>query len=167
MKHQLTNRVKLLHKVAIFSEGQVLLLKRSPNSPSRPNCWDLPGGNSEWPKAGESDFDYHQKDITRELQEETHLSIETTHFSHQNLVYFRTYYDADKDIYTIICGWHLSLDTLPKIILSHEHTQFKWAQLTNLDSYNVGGQAGEFIKDIIRSSSIYTEHAPPSDYELK
>ncbi len=71
-EHQLTTNVKFLHKVAIIreldGEKQVLILQRDSNSFSRPDCWDLPGGNAEWPIEGQvSTADLHQADTAREV----------------------------------------------------------------------------------------------------
>ena len=151
--HQLTPNVKLLHKAVIIYEKKVLILRRSPKSPSRPNCWDLPGGNSEWPQDKPSGFDYHTHDISRELQEEIDLTVDPTHFTRNTLTYFHSYFDTDKDIYTIICGWQLILCDLPNIPISHEHTKYQWVEPSSLEELDFGGKAGNFIKDIIQASS--------------
>lgn len=151
--HQLTANVKLLHKIAIEFEGKVLILKRSSESKSRPNCWDLPGGNSEWPEEGtQSGFDLHTTDIVREIEEETGIQVNKLQFSESSLVYFHTYFDADKQIYTIICGWSLSIASNPVITLSSEHQEFKWVKSSEVDSFDFGVKAGDFVKAIIKQS---------------
>jgi len=152
--HQLTKNVKFLHKVAIIFEDKILLLKRSQDSINRPSSWDLPGGNSEWPEVGsESGFDYHLKDVVREIVEEAGIEVEIQRFNHNSMIYFRTYFDADKQIYTMICGWKLELETKPKVTISHEHTKHQWVKAEALAGFDFGGEKGEFIKEIIRSSN--------------
>lgn len=153
VSHQLTPNVKLLHKVVIESNKQILVLKRSPQSLSRPNCWDLPGGNSEWPtKSAQSGFDYHLHDIVRELVEETSISLKPQLFTHDRLVYFRSYFDAQKQIYTLICGWKLELKKRPTVTLSSEHSRYEWISYDQIDAIDFGGQKGTFIQEIVRNA---------------
>lgn len=153
---QLTDRVKFLHKVTIIRSSEerkeVLLLKRSAESTSRPNCWDLPGGNAEWPASEQvSVADLHQFDVAREIKEESNLTVKETIFDLAHLLYFSSYFDATKQIYTIICGWCINLDDTDQaeIKISHEHQDFSWANAKQLDSYDFGGVKGEFIKTMV------------------
>lgn len=150
--HQLTENVKLLHKIAIIAGGEVLLLKRAMDSTNRPGCWDLPGGNSEWPETTISGFNLHAHDVVREIKEETHILADSTSINQTALIYFSTYFDANKQIYTVICGWKLTLDNQPQVILSHEHSEYIWAEVAHLDSFDFGGAKGEFIKNIITNA---------------
>ncbi len=148
----LTEKVKLLQKVALFAGGNVLLLQRSPEEHSRPGCWDLPGGNSEWPTGEQAGFGLHKADLIRELQEETGLLLQSTDFTHNDLVYFETFFDKPKQQFSVICGWRYDLpaDFDPQSIrLSHEHTAFAWVQPDQLDQYDFGGDCGAFITEII------------------
>ena len=155
LQHQLTDRVKFLHKVAITrlagANQEVLLLQRSSQALSRPGAWDLPGGNSEWPAAEQgSAADLHQADIVREIKEETALTAPANLLTLDHLIYFSSYYDADKQIYTIICGWHLSWSDTDQrdIQISAEHQQLAWVKLDQLDNYDFAGDKGQFVKSI-------------------
>lgn len=150
--HQLTENVKLLHKIVIRNGDRILLLKRSQEAVSRPGCWDLPGGNSEWPSVSESSFDLHAKDVVREIKEETSIEVDANLINQSALVYFSTYFDAAKQIYTVICGWKLVLDQQPQVILSHEHSEYIWADYAHLDSFDFGDNRGEFVKEVVRRS---------------
>lgn len=84
-QHQLTENVKLLQKAVIIRQSgsaiEALLLQRSETAASRPNCWDLPGGNSEWPVLGQSSIaNLHLGDIKREILEETSLQVDEQNF---------------------------------------------------------------------------------------
>jgi len=154
--HQLTPNVKLLHKVAVIIESKVLILKRAPNSKTRPKCWDLPGGNSEWPvKINHPTQDLYKLDVAREVWEETGIRAQPDHFSLSSLVYFSTFYEPKKEIYTMICGWKIvyaDRSFLEFVGLSDEHTEFKWIEKNELAKYDFGGKKGEFVANIIKEA---------------
>lgn len=161
-KHQLTDNVKLLQKAVLVHNDTFLILQRAEDSKSRPLCWDLPGGNSEWP---ESMFDsegmvknqenMHRQDMAREIREETGLTVFEEHFTFENMVLFRTFFDAESEVYSIIIGWKVQLpDDFEKnsVVISHEHIDHKWISFDELHEYDFGGKKGEFVKDIIRGA---------------
>lgn len=159
LPHQLTDQVKLLQKVAVLRWNQtdleVLLLKRSAEALSRPNCWDLPGGNSEWPSSS-SRANLHLDDLVRELSEETSLQVSARHFDNQLPVYFSTYFDSEKQIFTVICGWLLdfSATSQEEIKVSLEHQTYAWVKAQALTDYDFGGERGSFVLEIIQKSLI-------------
>ena len=152
-EHKLTANVKFLHKVAIIRESdgekQVLLLQRASNSESRPDCWDLPGGNAEWPVEGQvSVADLHQADTAREVLEEANLTVSAAIFNLDHLVYFSSYFAAQKEIYTVICGWMINFadSDQAEIKISDEHQELVWVSLADLENYDFGGAKGKFVK---------------------
>ncbi len=158
-KHQLTENVKLLQKAAIIRQGnsglEVLLLQRSADAKSRPNCWDLPGGNSEWPAQNQlSAADLHLGDIKREIQEETALQVSENAFDLNKLVHFSTYFDSEKQVFTVICGWLVIFASTnqTEIQISSEHQNYIWASQANLANYDFGGDSGAFVLDTIQKS---------------
>lgn len=158
-KHQLTENVKLLQKAAIIRQSdsglEVLLLQRSENALSRPNCWDLPGGNSEWPEQSQiSAANLHVRDIKREIQEETALEVPESAFDLNKLVHFSTYFDSEKQVFTVICGWLVifSSPNQTEIQISSEHQNYIWASPANLANYDFGGDSGSFVLDTIQKS---------------
>jgi len=161
MKQQLTNRVKFLHKVVIIKteseQKRALILKRASDASSRPSAWDLPGGNAEWPTEEQlSDFDLHQYDIAREIKEESNLLVNSQVFDLDHLLYFASYFEADRQIYTVICGWGLALEETDQaaIKISEEHQDQAWINEEELVNYDFGGERGRFIKDIIKKAFI-------------
>ncbi len=158
VKHQLTTNVKLLQKAAIIrqhhSNLEVLLLQRSSDALSRPNCWDLPGGNSEWPQNKSSMANLHLADLSREIVEETALQINTNALQLKNLVHFSTYFDSNKQVFSIIGGWFVNFDSTNQveIQISLEHQKYAWVSQTDLHEYDFGGQQGAFVLEIILNS---------------
>ncbi|MFZ5438166.1 MAG: NUDIX domain-containing protein [Patescibacteria group bacterium] len=154
--HQLTENVKFLHKVALVHQGKVLVLKRAANAKSRPGAWDLPGGNAEWPaELTTSKRNVHQEDIAREVIEETGFEVLPAVFSLENMVHFFSYFDERKQVYSIVCGWVVSnlTDLDPdKVLLSDEHTEYRWIELDELASLDFGEPVGRFVKTIIENS---------------
>lgn len=152
--HRLTQHVKLLHKVALISKGQVLILRRSAQEKSRPGKWDLAGGNSEWP----ADLDkpclnLHQNDISREIVEETGIEIPADYFTDQQLVFFATHFSPETQIYSINCGWRVTGITdsqRQQVKISSEHSESTWISLTELDQYDFGGPDRDYETKIIR-----------------
>jgi 8-oxo-dGTP pyrophosphatase MutT (NUDIX family) len=160
LKHQLTDQVKLLQKVSIIRSNQteleVLLLQRSPEALSRPNCWDLPGGNSEWPEENLSQANLHLQDLSREVKEETALQFAPAVLKNQLPVHFSTYFDGEKQIFTVICGWSLDFDSTnqAEIQLSAEHQAYAWVNAKSLTDYDFGGEQGAFVLDVIQQAFL-------------
>jgi 8-oxo-dGTP pyrophosphatase MutT (NUDIX family) len=160
-KHQLTDQVKLLQKVAIIrhkgTDLEVLLLRRSDDAKSRPGAWDLPGGNSEWPSESQvSAANLHLADLNREINEETGLIASDSAFMLKLPVHFSTYFDSQKQIYTVICGWLLNYAATDQaaIQISAEHQAFAWVSGVDLPNYDFGGDSGTFVLDIIQKALL-------------
>lgn len=155
MRHQLTSQVKLLHKVVLLHDNKVLILKRAKDSKSRPEKWDLPGGNSEWPEdLNHNSRDIHTLDVAREIWEETGLRFTPNLFDKKALIYFSTFYEVEKQIYSVICGWlvkRLTADQAKGVTISDEHTDFAWIELKDLKKYDFGADRGKFVVEIIES----------------
>lgn len=153
--HQLTTNVKLLQKVVLLHQGAALLLKRAADSGSRPEKWDLAGGNSEWPGLGQAGSGLHRLDLAREVKEETNLTIDPNQLNLDQLVFFDTFFDETKQIFSIICGWqyHLPDDfRREQVKISSEHTDLAWARLDDLAHFDFGGPKGEFVKRMIEQA---------------
>ncbi len=157
LAHQLTQDVKLLHKVALVSKDKVLILKRSEKAKSRPGKWDLPGGNSEWPtEQTVNQVNLHQDDLVREVLEETGIALSIESFLINNLIYYATFFEADRQIYSINCGWVVMLDKhfekTPSVLISNEHQDFIWITLSQLNEFDFGGPSRDYETAIIRKA---------------
>ncbi len=146
--HMLTSNTKLLQKAVLFFDKKVLLLKRSLDSKSRAGKWDLPGGNSEWPQVNKDLENSYKQDIVREIKEETCIDVSQDVFEYDNICYFGTYFQAQKQVYTIIVGWSILLEKKEDVRISNEHIDFRWVSKQELDDYDFG-QTGYFVKQMI------------------
>lgn len=153
--HQLTKDVKLLQKVALKHGDKILILKRDENTHSRPLAWDLPGGNVEWPETLENKGSFHQEDATREVLEESGVEVSLDQFITENLVYFSTFFEAQKQVFSVIVGWKVDLPEdfdEESIKLSIEHINYEWITKDQLDNFDFGGSKGEFVKQMIKAA---------------
>jgi len=96
--------------VAIVSEGQILLVKRSETAGKYPNFWSVPMGGVE---KGET----FREGAARELQEETMLDINP-----KELVYLGTIKDGVYNRITKI--FKADMGGKPEPTLDHEHTDW-------------------------------------------
>ena len=96
--------------VAIVSEGQILLVKRSETAGKYPNFWSVPMGGIE---KGET----FREGAARELKEETMLD-----FNPKELVYLGTIKDG---VHNRLCKiYKADMGGKPKPTLDHEHTDW-------------------------------------------
>jgi 8-oxo-dGTP pyrophosphatase MutT (NUDIX family) len=153
--HQLTQNVKLLQKVALVQSGDVLVGRRAADPVRRPGCWDLPGGNSEWPEEGRVGFGLHREDLVREILEETGVKVLSESIQHENMNFFETFFDAGKQVFSIIAGWRIELPEefdRSGITLSSEHTESAWVSQDRLEMFDFGGEKGAFVKEIVSAA---------------
>ncbi len=155
MLHQLTENTKLLQKALIVADGKVLLLKRSAESKTRPEKWDLPGGNSEWPKEANVDIkDPHQADLLREIKEETDLDVGSFWQNRKQPLFFTTYFEGQKQVFSVIVIWQIKIPSTlqTRVKISSEHSEFHWVDLAKVLEYDFGfaGEDGGFIRESLR-----------------
>ena len=108
--YHLTKPLRKVGGVAIVSEGQVLLVKRSETAGKYPNFWAVPMGGIE---KGET----FREGAARELKEETMLDINP-----KSLVYLGTIKDGVYNRLTKI--FKAEVDGKPKPTLDHEHVDY-------------------------------------------
>ncbi|MDI9437555.1 MAG: NUDIX domain-containing protein [Euryarchaeota archaeon] len=112
-------------------DGKILILKRSSESMTNPDKWELPGGKVD---QGES-FDQALK---REVKEETNLTISLDHVvgvSEQNL--------------TLIRAVHIILSARVKegeLHLSSEHDGYAWVYFDTLPEYELADWLEDYVK---------------------
>lgn len=104
--------------------NKFLILRRHPNSKTNADCWELPGGKVD---PGE-DFD---KALIREFIEETSLTIKIGDLLgavQEDFPYKRT----------IAVIMHVE-SISGEIIISDEHTEWKWASIDEIKDLNLSG----------------------------
>ena len=115
-------------KAVMFdADGRILILKRSARliTDASPFEWDLPGGHVN---KGESDV----KALAREIKEETSLYISRA----------PDWYMLDKDT-----RFYLLREWSGEIMLSDEHSEYKWIEPEEASNYNIGKRYLKAIKE--------------------
>lgn len=135
--YMFTEDIKFFQKIVLFHPSNkklFLSLKRSPNAPNRPNCWDFPGGNIGF---GEN----HEASLKREVIEETGLE-----FSDCKPVQVVT--NFEKDIYYIFIGY-IGIASSEEIVLNpEEHKEYKWVRKEDFMTLESATYLQEFVSKI-------------------
>jgi 8-oxo-dGTP diphosphatase len=132
-KYMFSDDIKFLQKVVVYDtkQSKFLVLRRAANDPSRPNCWDLPGGNVLF---GENYLD----SLIREVAEETSLKI-------KNVQPIQVVTNFEKGIYYLFIGYSCIADST-KVKISKEHSEYKWvtkAEFLKLES-------ADFLTELVK-----------------
>ncbi len=113
-------RFHITCKGIVIYKHKILILKRVRASSDGLGYWELPGGGLEY---GESP----EKALIREVKEETGLDIKVL-----KPVYTFT---AIRPNYQTVGIGFLSTPTNDHVVLSHEHTEYKFVDSTELKDY--------------------------------
>lgn len=133
--YMFTDDIKFLQKAVIYhpTENKFLALKRPANAFSRPNCWDLPGGNVLFGQL-------HLDSLQEEIREETSLKVTDV-----KPIQVVTSHDKEKEVYNLFIGYK-SIATSPDVKISDEHSEFKWVtkdEFLKLES-------ADFLQDLVK-----------------
>jgi len=99
----------------VNNKGELLITKRPENIKHKPGVWEIQGGRLEM---GESPF----SGLKREVKEEVNLEIKI-----QNPLKIHHFVRGDEQKITMIV--FLCQPITDKVILSDEHTDFKWLDI--------------------------------------
>ena len=113
-------RFHITVKGIVIYKDKVLILKRVKASSDGLGYWELPGGGLEYGETPE-------KALKRELKEETGLDIKIL-----KPVYTFT---AIRPNYQTVGIGFLSIPTNNNVVLSHEHTEYKFVDSHELKTY--------------------------------
>jgi len=104
-------------KALIKQGGKFLIVRRSENSKNYPGHWDLPGGKLEHDETS-------TEGLVREVKEETELDIKVNDpvFS-----YIETH-----EVFAYVVVFNCEILS-GEIKLSHEHSDYKWANVEELN----------------------------------
>lgn len=119
------------------TEGKVLVVKRSDNDDFLPGLWELPGGGTE---IGE----HPPIGLVREFKEETSLKIEVN-----KPLYVADYFmekDTEK-IHRVEIFFLCTMSNLDKkVVLSHEHSDYKWLSQDELKNFTMTDYMQQALK---------------------
>ena len=120
-----------ISKAVIQKNEKFLLLKRSSRSRSYPETWDFAGGKHD---LGENP----KESVIRETKEETSLDIEPG-----NEIKTKEYHDEKYDLL-----FHYFTPTLlsEKIILSPDHSDFKWLSKEEIKYLELHPSVNQFFE---------------------
>jgi len=113
--YMFSDDMKFLQKAIVWheTERKFLALKRPESAFSRPECWDLPGGNVLYGQT-------HIDSLNEEIKEETTLEVENI-----KPLKVTTNYDKEKEVYFLFIGYECKAKA-GEIKLSEEHVDYKW-----------------------------------------
>jgi 8-oxo-dGTP diphosphatase len=121
--------------IIINKEGKILALHRTGTAPSRPDKWDLPGGDLDF---GEDAIN----GIKREIKEETGLD---------NLGNLKPF-DVESQINPIGDFWvtiaYMAETDSDDILLSYEHDEYKWLTKEEFLKLESADKLRRFIQNI-------------------
>ena len=131
-KYMFTDDMKFLQKAVVYhpKQDKFLALRRTSTAHSRPNCWDLPGGNVLF---GEN----HLHSLTKEIAEETSLKV-------KNILPIQVVTDYRKSTYSLFIGYSYKA-TSSRVKLSDEHSEYKWVTKTEFLKLDSAG----FLRDLV------------------
>jgi mutator protein MutT len=122
-------------KGIVIRDGSVILLH------NRRGEWELPGGKLELSETPE-------QCVAREIEEEVQLAVEPTDL-------------VDAWVYTIVPGTHVVVLTYGCVetierepAVSHEHTQFRWVPLAEVDRLTMPADYKESIRSWVRRRKV-------------
>lgn len=120
----MNKKVQIVTSGFIKSDEKFLIVKRSADETFLPNVWELPGGKSE-PEENPNDS------VVREVYEECGLTITVT-----RPAVIKSYVSEERNIHYVEIFYLCSLVTeSSQVILSEEHSEFKWISFEEIESY--------------------------------
>lgn len=128
--------------------GEILFVKRSENDSFLPGYWELPGGGVEY---GENIGDT----LRREIKEECGLDAEVGFPLTVSDYYMK---DGKKEIQRVEIIFLCKLLNLAQtVILSHEHSEYKWVSSNKINNLKLSSYMKNIINNALRNpiSSTY------------
>lgn len=116
-------------------DSQLLILQRAANDLDQPGCWTVPAGTVE---EGEKLLVAAQ----RELFEETGIILNSL----SKLQYIKELFIQKSKKQFVFHLFGLRLSCIPKVQLSVEHQDFKWATMEDLEKINMMAGAKEALQ---------------------
>lgn len=143
---KILNNVRLIQKcIVVRKDGKILALKRAADDHSRGGCWDLPGGGYE---RGEDVIPA----IMREVREEAGLIIHDPKpiFFTNRLGIKQGFFAGD----TVFATTYVCKKWEGEVVISDEHTEFKWVTPEEFITFEFGTDDGYFVASIRAFTSL-------------
>ena len=122
--------------IILNAQKEVLLLRRNDVDSIDGGMWDIPGGRAE-------DDESLENALRREVEEETSLHVEVSSL-HTGWTYQLNNGERLQG-YTFLC----SITCEYAVKLSHEHSEYRWVKLSNIDAYNMHENLKREIKLVV------------------
>lgn len=123
---------------AVIRDGKILVVQRALDDDSYPGLWELPSGKKE-------PLELVTDSVTREVREETGLSVKPLD------VVFTFNFTVEKpeeirDFTQLIFA--VEETDQKEVVLSEEHTEFKWINQEELDTLNISNETKAGIRKV-------------------
>lgn len=157
MNSKILSNVLFLQKcIVVDDKGRILALKRSETKETkdsnRSGCWDLPGGTYE---RGEDVID----SLKREVMEEVGLTI-----IDPKPVYLANGLNNANEFMSsevVFAVTHVATEWSGEVIISDEHTEYRWVTAEEFLTYDFGNDGGFFKASISAYLQRHNELIPP------
>lgn len=137
---KILSNARLIQKcIIVGKDKKILALKRAADDHSRGGNWDLPGGGYE---QGEEVI----AAIKREVSEEAGLTVNSLH-----PIFFANRIGEDVGFFrgdTVFATCYACTDWTGEVVLSSEHTEYKWITPVEFKALNFGEDSGFFVEAI-------------------
>lgn len=124
-------------KAIIFNrDGKMLTIFRTETAPTRPNTWDLPGGDLD---LGED----ATASIIREITEETGLKVTNVRpYAVESLI------NPEGTFWITVAYYAQTSDD--RVTLSYEHNDYRWVTIDEFTKINTSNRAKRFIDNLLK-----------------
>lgn len=136
-KYMFSDDMKFLQKAVIYhpKENKILALRRQSDAHSRPNRWDLPGGNLLF---GKNNLD----SLVSEIAEETSLKVE-------DIRPIQVVTKYEKGIYYLFIGYSCKAIS-SNVKISDEHSEYRWVTAEEFLKL----ESADFLMDLVRKHAL-------------
>ena len=121
--------------IVVYKQDKILILKRSPNETHYQNLWDLPGGGVE-------SNENLKAAAEREAKEESGLEVKM-----EDDYFFIFSYDPTPE--GEVFGFRAEV-TGGEVLLSDEHTEFRWISKKNCNEFKYTPSVAATIKQFFK-----------------
>lgn len=128
-----------VHGFVINKQGEILIIKKSETDPDEPNTWDTPGGGI--------DENTVEEGFMREAFEEIGLEV-------SNIKLLGAYTIDDPNLQLLV----RAETNNAKITLSHEHNEYRWIKLEELENIQPKGLHLRAAFHIVKTGNILAKY---------